>query len=96
MNIPGASSNITPTAGTVLWKVQGGNTETAIKPAGTRAKEAARVGLGLVGSPPPPGSPGWGASASELPGVGCVIINARDIARITWSIAGLGTNHNQN
>ena len=58
MNIPGASSNITPTAGTVLWKVQGGNTETASKPAGTRAKEANRVRLGLVGSPPPPGSPG--------------------------------------
>ena len=52
------SSNITPAAGTVLGKVQGGNTETAIKPAGTRAKEANRVRLGLVGSPPPPGSPG--------------------------------------
>jgi hypothetical protein len=41
----GGSLKMTPTAGTVLGLRKGGNTLTGVNPAGSRAKEASRVGL---------------------------------------------------
>ena len=60
---------MTPIAGTVLGLRNGGNTLTAVKPAGTNAKDAPRVGLGTAGEAPPPGSPGAGAPDGKAPGV---------------------------
>ena len=65
---------MTPTAGTVLGLRNGGNTLMGVKPAGSRAKEAARVGLGTVGKPPPPGLPAAGAPAGTDPGVERAVI----------------------
>ena len=65
---------MTPTAGTVLGLKNGGNTLTGVKPAGSRAKEAARVGLGMVGKPPPPGVPAAGAPDGTDPGVERAVI----------------------
>ena len=65
---------MTPTAGTVLGLRKGGNTLMGVKPAGSRAKEAARVGLGMVGEPPPPGLPAAGAPAGTDPGVEKAVI----------------------
>ena len=65
---------MTPTAGTVLGLRKGGNTLMGVKPAGSRAKEAARVGLGTVGKPPPPGLPAAGAPAGTDPGVERAVI----------------------
>ena len=65
---------MTPTAGTVLGLRKGGNTLMGVKPAGSRAKEAARVGLGMVGKPPPPGLPAAGAPAGTDPGVEKAVI----------------------
>ena len=65
---------MTPTAGTVLGLRKGGNTLMGVKPAGSRAKEAARVGLGTVGKPPPPGLPAAGAPAGTDPGVEKAVI----------------------
>ena len=45
-----------------------------VKPAGSRAKDAARVGLGMVGKPPPPGLPAAGAPAGTDPGVEKAVI----------------------
>ena len=63
-----------PTAGTVLGLRKGGNTLMGVKPAGSRAKEAARVGLGTVGNPPPPGLPAAGAPDGTDPGVEDAVI----------------------
>ena len=63
-----------PTAGTVLGLRNGGNTLMGVKPAGSRAKEAARVGLGTVGKPPPPGVPAAGAPVGTDPGVEKAVI----------------------
>ena len=60
---------MTPTAGTVLGLRKGGNTLMGVRPAGSKAKEAARVGLGTVGKPPPPGLPAAGVPAGTDPGV---------------------------
>ena len=60
---------MTPTAGTVLGLRNGGNTLMGVRPAGSKAKEAARVGLGTVGKPPPPGLPAAGVPAGTDPGV---------------------------
>ena len=65
---------MTPTAGTVLGLRKGGNTLMGVKPAGSRAKEAARVGLGTAGNPPPPGLPTAGAPAGTVPGVEKAVI----------------------
>ena len=65
---------MTPTAGTVLGLRNGGNTLIGVKPAGSRAKEAARVGLGTVGKPPPPGVPAAGAPDGTDPGVEKAVI----------------------
>lgn len=65
---------MTPTAGTVLGLRKGGNTLMGVKPAGSRAKEAARVGLGAVGDPPPPGVPTAGAPDGTDPGVEKAVI----------------------
>ena len=65
---------MTPTAGTVLGLRNGGNTLMGVKPAGSRAKEAARVGLGTVGKPPPPGVPATGAPDGTDPGVEKAVI----------------------
>ena len=55
--MPGASLKITPTAGTVLVVAHGGNTDTGVRPAGTSDSDSAKVGLGAVVKPPPPGVP---------------------------------------
>ena len=65
---------MTPTAGTVLGLRKGGNTLMGVRPAGSKAKEAARVGLGTVGKPPPPGLPAAGAPAGTDPGVEKAVI----------------------
>ena len=53
----GSSENITATAGNVLAVSKGGNTATALSPAGTRL----RVVWGApFGEAPPPGVPGGG------------------------------------
>ena len=65
---------MTPTAGTVLGLRNGGNTLMGVKPAGSRAKEAARVGLGMVGKPPPPGVPAAGAPDGTDPGAEKAVI----------------------
>ena len=65
---------MTPTAGNVLGLRKGGNTLMGVKPAGSRAKEAARVGLGTVGKPPPPGVPGAGAPDGTEPGAEKAVI----------------------
>ena len=65
---------MTPTAGTVLGLRKGGNTLMGVKPAGSRAKEAARVGLGMVGKPPPPGVPAAGAPDGTDPGAENAVI----------------------
>ena len=65
---------MTPTAGTVLGLRNGGNTLMGGKPAGSRAKEAARVGLGMVGEPPPPGVPAAGAPDGTDPGAEKAVI----------------------
>ena len=65
---------MTPTAGTVLGLRNGGNTLMGVKPAGSRAKDAARVGLGTVGNPPPPGLPAAGAPDGTDPGVEKAVI----------------------
>ena len=65
---------MTPTAGTVLGIRKGGNTLMGVKPAGSRAKEAPRVGLGTVGDPPPPGVPAAGAPDGTDPGVEKAVI----------------------
>ena len=65
---------MTPTAGTVLGLRNGGNTLMGVKPAGSRAKEAARVGLGTVGKPPPPGVPAAGAPDGTDPGAEKAVI----------------------
>ncbi len=64
-----SSENITATAGTVLVRINGGNTATGVRPAGTSAKACAVAGLvKSVGEPPPPGSPGWVLSGGASPG----------------------------
>ena len=59
--LPDVSRKITPIASTVLGFKNGGNTLIAVSPKGTKARDAARVGLGVVGNAPAPGVPGCGA-----------------------------------
>ena len=50
------------------YVAKGGKTATAVAPAGTRVKDAAKVGmLESVGEPPPPGVPGCGALRGARP-----------------------------
>ena len=50
------------------YVTKGGKTATAVAPAGTSAKDAAKVGmLASVGEPPPPGVPGCGEFPDTCP-----------------------------
>ena len=56
-------------AGKVLGVAKGGNTATAVSPAGTKATAEAAEGLArIVGDPPPPSDPGWATPGGALPG----------------------------
>ena len=76
MTVPDVSRKITPIASTVLGFKNGGNTLIAVSPKGTKARDAARVGLGIVGNAPAPGVPGCWAPFGKFPGEGpATIIN---------------------
>ena len=63
-----SSENITAIAGKVLGVTKGGNTATAVKPAGIKATAEAPAGLATTfGDPPPPGDPGGGDPGGALP-----------------------------
>ena len=63
-----SSENITAIAGKVLGVSKGGNTATAVKPAGTKATAEAATGLPTtLGDPPPPGDPGAGEPGGAPP-----------------------------
>ena len=71
--VPSLSLNVAATASGTLLGLKGsngGNTAIGVNPAPkavTRARDSARVGLGVVGKPPPPGVPGWGTFGSKSP-----------------------------
>ena len=63
-----SSENITAIAGKVLGVTKGGNTATAVKPAGIKATAEAPARLATTfGDPPPPGDPGGGDPGGALP-----------------------------
>ena len=63
----GASEKVMLRAGT-RWFVVGGNTATATKPAGRRAKPAVTIGPVPAGKIPPNAVPGAGAPKGTIPG----------------------------
>ena len=96
MRLVGSSENITAIAGKVLGVSKGGNTATAVKPAGTKATAAAATGLvAMLGDPPPPGASGVGEPGGVFPGsmrgrVGIISIKVAAIVTATAATARTG------